>query len=305
MTPRSHRASGHAALGPALVDLGASPFPYEGEIPETGEPPPPFLGHDERGAFHLSPRGGRLDAERTYSDTRSLLYVPSRFDAAAPGAALLLFLHGNLATLARDVERRQRVPAQVEASRANVVLVAPQLAVDALDSSAGQFWRQGFLDDYLDKAAQGIETLSHGRIPAASVDRLPVIVVAYSGGYLPAAFTLRYELGRSDSRIAGVVLLDALFGEEPKFESWILASHERAFFVSAYSKSSAPLDATLQSALADKNIPFQTTLPAEIVRGDVVFVKAPEAIHNDFVTRAWRPDPLSDLLARIRIVGSR
>ena len=48
------------------------------------------------------------------------------------------------------------------------------------------------------------------------------------------------------SRIAGVVLLDALFGEEQKFADWIAARTDNAFFVSAYSASSAALNLQLE-----------------------------------------------------------
>ena len=48
---------------------------------------------------------------------------------------------------------------------------------------------------------------------------MPVILVAYSGGYLPAAFALAQ--GGAGERVRGVVLLDALYGEEDKFADWI------------------------------------------------------------------------------------
>ena len=68
-----------------------------------------------------------------------------------------------------------------------------------------------------------------------------MILVAYSGGYLAAAFCLHNE-SRSRARIRGVLLLDALFGEERKFAEWITAAHDRAFFVSAYSQASAGVE---------------------------------------------------------------
>ena len=48
---------------------------------------------------------------------------------------------------------------------------------------------------------------------------MPVVIVAYSGGYLPAAYSLAH--GGARDRVKGVVLLDALYGEPDKFARWI------------------------------------------------------------------------------------
>ena len=50
---------------------------------------------------------------------------------------------GNNATLSRDVIARQQIVRQLSDSGLNAVLVAPQLALDAQDSSAGRFWSAG------------------------------------------------------------------------------------------------------------------------------------------------------------------
>lgn len=294
-------ASKTGARGPLIVELGVSAFPFEGAIPETGEPSTPFLERDPDGrAFHLSPRGGKLYADKTYADARSLLFIPRHFETTKQ-AAIVLFLHGNLATLSRDVEGRQHVPAQVEASGCNAVLVAPQLAIDALDSSAGRFYEPGFLEIYLHAAAERLAAMSGGGFEASLIDRLPVVIVAYSGGYLPTAFALKDELARGHSRIAGILLLDALFGEEPKFAKWIIATHASTFFISAFSRSSAESNARLRQQVEASDIPIRRSIPTTIGPGDVVFQDAPAAVHNDFVTQAYARDPLRDMLSKIRL----
>ena len=120
----------------------------------------------------------------------------------------------------------------------NAALVAPQLAVDALDSSPGHFYEPGFFTSYLNAAEDRFAALSNGRATKQALQRLPVIIVAYSGGYLATAFTLQYE--PPEGRIRGVVLLDALFGEADRIERWIVARHDHAFFVSAFSKAASP-----------------------------------------------------------------
>jgi hypothetical protein len=95
---------------------------------------------------------------QTYHDRRSLLYLPAGYNPALPGL-IVLYLHGQGATLERDVIARQGIARQVSESGQNVALVAPQLAVDAPDSSAGNFWKPGHLARYIDEAAERLMRL--------------------------------------------------------------------------------------------------------------------------------------------------
>jgi hypothetical protein len=276
-----------------LVYLGVSAFPL-GDDPRVPGTTDSFFQTDEGGRFHLAPRGGKLYECATYADPRTLLVLPP---AKAKPQALVVFFHGNLATLERDVVGRQRVVTQFERSGLNAALVAPQLAVNALDSSPGHFYEEGFLDDYLAAAGVALAERSQGRFTAAEVDALPVILVAYSGGYLATAYSLPAQ-SHTRRRILGVVLLDALFGEEPKFADWLKARPD-AFFVSAYSASSAALNGKLADELGRSGVTVLRTLPGRLKPGDVVLQAAPTAVHNDFVTAAWTRDPLAAVLRRI------
>ena len=284
-----------------MVAFSDSPFPFDGMVPEQNVP---FLQRDTDGRlFHLSPRGGKLYADATYSDRRSLLFMPPAFDPAKPDAAIVLFLHGNLATLG-EVESQQKVSRQLAASRMNAALVAPQMATKALDSSAGRFYEPGFFEAYLHEAAVHFAERSGGRFDAALLDRLPVVIVAFSGGYLPTAFTLHYAQERGDTRIAGVILLDAMFGETQKFEDWILRERAPTFFVSAYSKASARLNEEVATAMRTQGVNVRDALPRTLAAGDVVFQASPSVTHEDFVTQAWTANPLADVLARVRLAGA-
>ena len=114
----------------ALVPFEISPFPYRGEVPEKNRMFLDVLEGDRRG--HYSARGGTYWEDQTYSDQRVLLHIPKGFDARRP-ALIVVFFHGNEATLTRDVRNRQAVPRQVAESGLNAVLVAPQFAVNALE----------------------------------------------------------------------------------------------------------------------------------------------------------------------------
>jgi hypothetical protein len=223
-----------------------------------------------------------------------LLAAPESFNPARPGF-IIVFFHGNNATLARDVIARQQIVRQLAESGLNAVLVAPQLAVDAPDSSAGRFWTPGGFAAFLSEAQTKLGAL----YPNARGDfhRIPVVIVAYSGGYLPAAYSLR--VGGEGNRVRGVVLLDALYGERDKFVSWTEGPGRNAFFLSAYSTSSREGNEAVRAALEAAGVRTVSGLPSELSPGVVAFVDAGSVDHTDFVTSAWGGAPLRDIFSRI------
>lgn len=281
-----------------LEAFTTAPFPYRGKIPDDGSD---FFDVNTGGRLgHTSGRGGVYWEDETYGDNRVLLGIPRGFDAEKH-MAVVVFLHGNGAILERDVLKRQAVMDQLEASKLNAVLVAPQFAVDAQDSSAGRFWLKGAFVNFMGEAGAKLTKLAggDGKLHRA-IDTAPIILVAYSGGYDPAAFILAN--GDEHARLKGVVLLDALFGEEDKFTAWIARHHKAAFFVSAYSRSSADGNAEVEQWLQRQKIAVLDAPPPRLGLGVVSFIAAPdEANHNDFVTRAWVEWPLQSLLSRIAL----
>jgi hypothetical protein len=278
-----------------LVAFNTSPFPYRGFIPDTTRQ---FLdARDDKRRGHTTSRGDIYWEDVTYSDRRSLVYLPPAFDPARP-VLIVLYLHGQGATLERDVMVRQAVPRQVAASRQNIVLVAPQLAVDAADSSAGNFWRGGHFAKYLDEAAERLMRLEGNRQSGRSFNLASVVIVAYSGGYLSTAYAL--ERGGANHRVKGVILMDALYGDEDKFATWFAAHRRQAFLLSAYTDSTKEENATLQGLLAKRRIPFTRNVPRVLTPGTAAFVATGGLdMHGDFVTRAWQSDPLEKALAMI------
>lgn len=297
--PAEHKAKFADAGGVdvAYVEFKNSAFPYHGDVPASQEGGgKPFLNVEENGRLgHQSPRGGVLWEDQTYSDRRVLVAASPNFDPKAPGV-IVVYFHGNNATLARDVVGRQRAPRQVAAARLNAVLVAPQMAVDARDSSAGNFWREGGFATFLDEAESKIAKL-FPNATHADFARMPVVIVAYSGGYLPAAFSLAH--GGAGGRIKGVVLLDALYGEPDKFARWIEQERGRAFFVSAYSTSSKAENNALRARLERDGVSTVAGVPTALDANVVAFVDSGDVAHEDFVNYAWTSDPLTDVLARV------
>jgi hypothetical protein len=282
----------------ALAEFKNSAFPYHGPIPDPDDPAKskPFLDVDSDGRLgHSSPRGGVLWEDTTYNDRHVLLAAAPDFNPNSPGV-MVVFFHGNQATLERDVVDRQQAPRQVAQAHLNAVLVAPQMAYDAADSSAGNFWRPGGFARFLDEAATKLANLYPGS-SRAEFRRMPVVIVAYSGGYLPTAYSLAY--GGAGERVRGVVLLDALYGEPDKFARWIEGEVGHAFFVSAYSASSKSENLAMRERLDRDGVKTETGLPDRLEPGTVAFVDAGDVRHEDFVNVAWTGDPLTDVLSRI------
>ncbi|MGX1293863.1 hypothetical protein AB7M75_003771 [Bradyrhizobium ottawaense] len=213
-----------------LVSMKSSAFPYFGNNPASDAPFLNIAKGDRRG--HRSYSGRVFWQDETYNDSRVLMHVPEHFDVRKPGV-IVVFFHGNGATLERDVRDRQLVPKQVTDSGANAVLLAPQMAVDAADSSAGKFWQPGGFKRFMAESADHLARVTGDPNSARAFANMPIVIVGYSGGFLPTAWSL--EVGGISDRVRGVVLLDAVYGEMDKFASWI-ESHRSGFFVSAYTR---------------------------------------------------------------------
>jgi hypothetical protein len=277
-----------------LVSMKSSAFPYFGNNPASEAPFLNISKGDRRG--HRSYSGRVSWQDETYSDNRVLLHVPETFDIRKPGV-IVVFFHGNGATLERDVRDRQLVPQQISDSGANAVLLAPQLAVDAADSSAGKFWQPGGFKRFIDESAAQLARLYGDPDAAKTFANMPIVIVGYSGGFLPTAWSL--EVGGISDRVRGVFLLDAVYGELDKFASWI-ENHRSGFFVSSYTHYTARRDLELMHMLRDKGIAVSQGMDGPLRPGSVVFVETPEGVtHRDYVTHAWTRNPVEEVLSKM------
>jgi len=277
-----------------LVSLKSSAFPYLGNNPRTDEPFLNVTNGDRRGHRGL---GGKVFwQDETYNDNRVLMHVPENFDVRKPGV-IVVFFHGNGATLERDVRDRQLVPQQISDAGVNAVLLAPQLAVDAADSSAGKFWQRGGLKRFVTESSEHLARLYGDPGTAKAFANMPVVIVGYSGGFVPAAWSL--EVGGLGNRVRGVFLLDAVYGELDKFVSWIV-DNRSGFFVSAYTRYTKRHDNELMQMLKEKGIAITEDMDGPLRPGSVVFVETPEGVtHRDYVTHAWTENPVKEVLVKM------
>jgi hypothetical protein len=193
------------------------------------------------------------------------------------------------------------VPQQISESGVNAVLLAPQLAVDAADSSAGKFWQPGGLKRFIDESAGHLAELYGDPQSAKAFANMPVIIVGYSGGFEPTAWSL--EVGGLGNRVRGVFLLDAVYGELDKFASWI-ESNRSGFFVSSYTRYTRRHDRDLMAMLREKGVPVSEDMDGPLRPGTAVFVQSPDGVtHRDYVTHAWTYNPVKEVLIKMASAG--
>src|SRR5262249_43013325 len=180
-----------------LVEFDAAPFPYD---------------------------GGR----GSYPDRRGLLPIPKRFHARRAGGMGVVF-PAPPPPLERYAADRQQVPARICASGMSAVLVAPEFAVDAADSSVGRFSQPGAVARFVAEAADKLARLRGDPLAAKTFANMRIIIVGYSGGFLPTAYSLSIG-GLAKNRVRGVVLLDGVYGQLDKFATWI-ENNRSSFFI--------------------------------------------------------------------------
>ena len=284
--------------GIAFENFASSPFPLHRDRGRSGQH---FFDVRDGARRGRTTRHGVVCWEdQTYAQSQVLLALPSNFDASRP-ATLVVYLHGNRARLDRDVMQRQQLPRQVREAAINAVLVAPQFALDAADSSAGRFAVRGVFRAFVDEALQALDALRVRRAgtnaPPSLLAQASVIIVAYSGGYCPAAAALK--VGRAAARVRGVVLLDALYDHAALFAGWVTSPPRRAFLVSAYTHSTRPGNVRLRALLEQQHQPYTLGLRAQLAPGSTCLVPLGGAVeHAEVATRAWCIDPVTDILRR-------
>lgn len=158
-----------------------------------------------------------------HGDDTVIVFVPNKYRFHADeGVSALVHFHGHNSSAERAIAAHA-LREQLVDSRQNAILVVPQLALFAADSSCGKLTTPGALSRLLGGALStaarvGRSTLGDSRFPERP--RLGrVCVSAHSGGYHAAACSLR--AGGVD--VSETYLFDALYAESEVFRDWVLA----------------------------------------------------------------------------------
>ncbi len=247
-----------------------APFPYEGLNGDTNVN---FFDHvdAETGKrFHTNRYGDRFFEQDHYTDNSVLFHIPPTFDPEKP-FFLLVFFHG-LNTDIQTEEEKCRTLEQVDDSGRNVILIMPQLAKNAVDSSPGKFFLSNKFRNFMIESAD-ILSEKLGKQYLAKLRASPIVLSAFSGGYKAAAYIL--DRGGENARIRGIFLMDALYEDVDKFGQWIIDGSQSRFFLLLFTRGSCGKNASiLASALAEKGIDPIWTWPDSVRPGNVYLVES-------------------------------
>ena len=158
-----------------------------------------------------------------YRDDTVIVFVPSHFRyRTEDGVAALVHFHGHNTTAERAMVAHE-LREQLADSKQNAILVVPQLAALAADSSCGKLEAAGAFQQLLGEALataarEGRTTLGATAFPADAALGT-VCISAHSGGFHAAACCLRG--GGVDVR--ETYLFDALYADMDVFRDWVAA----------------------------------------------------------------------------------
>ncbi len=160
-----------------------------------------------------------------YHDDTVIVFVPSHYRFHDDeGIATLVHMHGHTTTAERAMVAHQ-LREQVADSKQNAVLVVPQLAVMAADSSCGRLESPGGLQRLLEEVVATTSREARSTLGDTAFPRDAGVgttcISAHSGGYHAVACCLR--AGGVDVR--ETYLFDALYGEVDTFRDWVVARH--------------------------------------------------------------------------------
>lgn len=239
-------------------------------------------------------------ARRPEQSTSGLVYPPAAYEsdevlmhlspAVADGArprAVVVWLHGQQATLRDRVIGGVGVPGQIDAAGAPLALIAPQLALNARDSCPGKLEEAGGLKRLLDEAATH---LARGGDPEP-FRRAPLVIAAFSGGYRGAAACL----SRGGRRAAAVILMDALYSRLDDFVGWRLREPAGAL-LALYGASTAENTLALKAALAIEGVPVGDAFTPPPRPGDVRLVR----VHTEHLAIPVEGPPAAPVAAALR-----
>ncbi len=250
--------------------LNTAPFPYEGKYADSQVDFFDYVDPKNGARFHTNRYGQRFAEADHYRDSSVIFHLSPGFDPGRP-FSLVFFFHGNQSS-ASESFRDFRLGEQLDRSGRNAVLIVPQLARQAADSSPGKFFRAGAFKAFLADVAA---TLAE-RCGAQHLERFrqaPLVLTGFSGGYKAVAYIL--DRGGATSRIKAVLLLDALYEDVDKFSDWLTRNAGRRAFVLLAGKgaSSATNGRALAHFLRQHEVEIDKTWPTTLARGGIHLVE--------------------------------
>lgn len=246
------------------LSLASAPFPYEGP---QGDTKIPFFDHHDpktNERCHTTSEGVCYPEKPYYTDSRVFIHVPQHFQPSKPWT-LLFFFHGHHTDWSRDF-KTSPILAQIAESSANIILIAPQFAKDAADSSPGKFYQEGTFNVFLEDVCQNLEK----KIQKSNCTESEILFAGFSGGFKPIAYLLAQK--SLSPHLHAVLLLDAFYSEFDKFERWIEKNPEMCW-VNVYGESTEKNYQDFFKKLRKKNISFKTIWNSDETCHSPIFIR--------------------------------
>ncbi|MBF0427705.1 MAG: hypothetical protein HQL94_02170 [Magnetococcales bacterium] len=261
-----------------IARLHHAPFPYDGMVGDRNQP---FFDHmDPKNGqrMHTTDSGTILSETSHYLDNRVLIHIPPKFNPKKP-FYVLVFFHGHFTEIYSTLVEEMLLIKQINAVSHNIILVAPQMVLNAADSSPGKLYRPRGFTNMMGDVSRVLKKIM-GQKFAKRFNKAPVILTAYSGGYRALAYTLDRGLPEDQiKRLYGVILLDALYGELDKFDTWLQRS-DHGFLVNFYGPSSTPLSVELQQKLQERSQAWSQSLSKQLISRGIYFLSVPTSHHS-------------------------
>jgi hypothetical protein len=238
-------------------------------------------------------------------DDTVLVFVPAHYRyRREEGVAALVHFHGHNTSAERATVAHE-LREQLADSKQNAVLVVPQLALFAADSSCGHLDTPGGLSRLLadaigTAAAEGRVTLGDSGFPA-DAQLGTVCLSAHSGGFHAAACSLR----GGGVEVRETYLFDALYSDVEVFRDWVTVRHgaplhERHKLVSYFTEggTTESLNGVLRAQLTKAGVLVAHEMQEgqlsrqDLSHAEAVFVRT--GLYHTAVT--WESNALRDVL---------
>ncbi len=241
-----------------LAPLRYAPFPFHGRDPDTGrdflDPPVPA----DQNSYRTAPSGRRYPERGYYDESKVLFHLPPDFDPSRP-VIFLVYLAPPGKKVAFKL-RETRILDQVEDSKTNTVLVAPQLSLAEDDPSPGKFSQAGVFQSFLTEVGETLRREMSLK-DQGSFERAPVILAAHRGGDKAAAWIM--AAGGAPERISGVLLLAPDLEEPARLADWLAGRWPKTWFAAITAGAGPERLARLTDLLKAAAVPFTEAGPAE------------------------------------------
>jgi len=173
-----------------------------------------------------------------------------------PTGVIVVFSTANGATLERDVRDPATRAEQISDARASMRCCWRSTGGRFADSSAGKFLAAGRTQRFVTESSEHLARLYGDPGTAKAFANMPVVIVGYSGGFVPAAWSL--EVGGLATRARRVSARRGVMANSTSSHPGS-STTDPAFFQRLYALHQSAFDNELMQMLKEKASPLPRT----------------------------------------------